>query len=259
MGQGAGIQVAAAAVRSRLETLRATVVKTAAEFTASPSILSVAAAVLTSSTWNWTQAARMGAPRGIATPAKRMPTVCTPPSSTSSRSLLVRLTLPLTASSASSAFAATRTSTVRDTRGGGVEVPVVLVVVVVLLLLVLLEVVVLVKLVDEEVLLLEEELVLVEEEVEFVAEVEVLLLVDVVLLDVVVLLVDVVVVVLVVEVVLLVVGGAVVSLAAKTARLLPTTRPAGLSAETFTIERTWVVGFSSARVVEPPPSRFNAL
>jgi hypothetical protein len=31
------------------------------------SILSVAGAVLTSSTWNWTQAARMGAPRGIAT------------------------------------------------------------------------------------------------------------------------------------------------------------------------------------------------
>ena len=46
---------------------------------------------------------------------------------------------------------------------------------------------------------------------------------------------------------------------AKTARLLPTARPLGLSDDTLMIDATPVTGLCIAMVVEPPPSRFRAL
>src|SRR5262249_23505921 len=56
-----------------------------------------------------------------------------------------------------------------------------------------------------------------------------------------------------------VVVGAILSRSAKTARLLPTERPVGLSDETFTMFLTKVAGSCIASVVDPPPSRFKAL
>src|SRR5262249_8516985 len=53
--------------------------------------------------------------------------------------------------------------------------------------------------------------------------------------------------------------GAIVSAGAKTARLLATARPLGLSDEALTIERACVTGCSIASVVDPPPSRLSAL
>ena len=54
-----------------------------------------------SSTWNWTWARSIVAARGMATGAKRIPTVWVVDSCTSSRSVLVRLTTPDDDSSAS--------------------------------------------------------------------------------------------------------------------------------------------------------------
>ena len=68
----------------------------------------------------------MVAPCGIARPAQRMPTVWLLESNTSSRSLLVRVVEPPAASSASSADAATRFSTVAAVDAFAAGQPVVL-------------------------------------------------------------------------------------------------------------------------------------
>ena len=114
VGQGSGVQLAEAAVVARPATLFAVALKAGASSDACARIVSAAAAAsrFASSTWNCSHASTIGTPRGIASPAKRMPTVCAEPSVTSSRSLLVRLTLvEPTFCSASSALAATRDST----------------------------------------------------------------------------------------------------------------------------------------------------
>ena len=74
------------------------------------------------------------ASRGTATAGNRIPIVWNPASSTSSRSVLIRSTIPDGASSASSALAATRTSTVFTVPGMVVVVELVVVLVLVLVL-----------------------------------------------------------------------------------------------------------------------------
>src|SRR4051812_48450707 len=84
----------------------------------SPRMVSDDAPVLTSSTWNCTQAPVTVAPTGTCTPGKRTPTTCcVEPSAISSRSVLVRVADPLTFCSASSEPEVTRTCAMRV--GGG--------------------------------------------------------------------------------------------------------------------------------------------
>src|SRR5262245_6011741 len=85
-----GDQLRDADVRGREEMFPAVLVNADASSESWPWTVTFVVLLLVANDSNWTQAAVMRAPRGIATERKRMPTVCSVPSHTSSRSGLVR-------------------------------------------------------------------------------------------------------------------------------------------------------------------------
>jgi hypothetical protein len=72
--QGGGRQVTTALVRGRDDTFNAALVNVRASSAASPAMFNVGVPPSVSSTVNWIHAAVMVAPKGIVTPAKRIPT-----------------------------------------------------------------------------------------------------------------------------------------------------------------------------------------